>query len=140
MLFDSWAGALTPPMFERFAIEPVRRIVGALQARHPGVPVIGFPRGAGARYAGFARATGVAGVGLDAQVPLGWARQALPGTALQGNLDPMLMVVGGEAMTAEARRIVAEMEGHPHVFNLGHGITPDADPAHVEALIRAVRA
>ena len=139
MLFDSWAGALTPPMFARYAVEPVGRIVAALRARHPEVPVIGFPRGAGARYAGFAGATGVAAVGLDAQVPLDWARQALPGAALQGNLDPMLMVVGGEAMAAEARRIVCEMQGYPHVFNLGHGITPDADPRHVEALIAAVR-
>lgn len=140
MLFDSWAGVLTPPAFERWAVRPVRRIVGALAEAHPGVPVIGFPRGAGAMYAGFAAATGVAGVGLDAQVPLGWARQVLSGAALQGNLDPMLMVVGGRAMENEARRVVGEMRGHPHIFNLGHGITPDADPAHVEALIRAVRA
>jgi uroporphyrinogen decarboxylase len=79
-------------------------------------------------------------VGLDAQVPLRWARDALPGIALQGNLDPMLMVVGGRAMEEEAQRIVDEMRGRPHIFNLGHGITPDADPRHVEALIRAVRA
>ena len=139
MLFDSWAGVLTPPMFSRHAVAPVRRIVSTLLARHPDVPVIGFPRGAGALYRGYAEATGVSGVGLDAQVPLGWAQQALPGTALQGNLDPMLMVVGGSAMTEEARRIVGDMEGYPHVFNLGHGITPEADPRHVEALIRAVR-
>lgn len=139
MLFDSWAGALTPPMFDRLAVGPVRRIVAALRDRHPEVPVIGFPRGAGALYSGFAEATGVAGVGLDAQVPLGWARSVLPGSALQGNLDPMLMVLGGSAMTEEARRIVGEMEGHPHIFNLGHGITPDADPGNVEALVRAVR-
>lgn len=139
MLFDSWAGALTPPMFERFAVQPVRRLVDALRIRHPALPVIGFPRGAGALYAGFAKATGVSGVGLDAQVPLGWAREALSGTTLQGNLDPMLMVVGGEAMVRDARRIVREMHGCPHVLNLGHGITPDADPRHVEALVQAVR-
>ena len=120
MLFDSWAGVLTPPLFERFAVAPVRRIVEALRARHPSVPVIGFPRGAGAHLSRTSRAaTGVNAVGLDAQVPLGWAREALPGTALQGNLDPMLMVLGGEAMTTEARRIVDAMHGHPHVFNLG---------------------
>ena len=139
MLFDSWAGVLTPPMFERYAVRPVRRIVQELAALHPAVPVIGFPRGAGALYGGFAEATGVAGVGVDAQVPLRWARQAMPGVALQGNLDPMLMVVGGRALEDEARRIVGEMRGHPHIFNLGHGITPEADPAHVEALVRAVR-
>jgi uroporphyrinogen decarboxylase len=139
MLFDSWAGALTPPLFERFAVQPVRQIVAALRDRHPSLPVIGFPRGAGALYAGFGQATGVAAIGLDAQVPLAWAREALSRTALQGNLDPMLMVVGGDAMREDARRIVREMEGHPHVFNLGHGITPDADPRHVEALVKAVR-
>lgn len=139
MLFDSWAGVLTPPMFERWAVRPVRRIVDALRERHPEIPVIGFPRGAGALYQGFDRATGVSAVGLDAQVPLGWARSAMPGTALQGNLDPMLMVTGGPALENEARRIVEEMRGHPHVFNLGHGITPDADPRNVEVLLRAIR-
>ncbi len=88
MLFDSWAGVLTPPAFERWAVRPVRRIVEALAAAHPGVPVIGFPRGAGAMYEGFAVATGVAGVGLDAQVPLGWARRALTGAAAAGQSRP----------------------------------------------------
>ena len=139
MLFDSWAGVLTPPAFERWSLGPVRRIVDALASAYPAVPVIGFPRGAGAMYPRFATSTGVAGIGLDAQVPLGWARETMPGLALQGNLDPMLMVTGGRAMEDEARRIVREMHGHPHLFNLGHGITPDADPAHVEVLVRAVR-
>ncbi|MDT8344012.1 MAG: uroporphyrinogen decarboxylase [Thermohalobaculum sp.] len=138
-IFDSWAGALTPPMFDRFAIAPVARIAAALKARHPGVPVIGFPRGAGAMYRDFAAAASVEAVALDAQVPLGWARSALGGVALQGNLDPMLMVVGGQALTDEARRICDEMAGHPHIFNLGHGITPDADPANVDLLLKAIR-
>ncbi len=156
MLFDSWAGSLAPEMFVRFAIDPARKIVAALEARHPGVPVIGFPRGAGAMYPKFAAATGVAAVALDSAVPLGWARAAMspsdapsesgpgssrvvPGVALQGNLDPMLMVTGGAALTETARRLVAAMRGAPHIFNLGHGITPDADPAYVEQLLRAVR-
>jgi len=146
MLFDSWAGSLAPDMFARFAIEPARQIVAALKIRHPEVPVIGFPRGAGARYPEFAAATGVAAVALDSGVPLGWARAAMspsgagePGVALQGNLDPMLMVTGGAALTDAARDIVAAMRGAPHIFNLGHGITPDADPAHVEQLLRAIR-
>jgi len=145
-LFDSWAGSLAPDMFARFAIEPARQIVAALKARHPQVPVIGFPRGAGAMYPEFAAATGVAAVALDSAVPLGWARLAMspsrpgqPGVALQGNLDPMLMVTGGAALTETAKDIVAAMRGAPHIFNLGHGITPDANPAHVEQLLRAVR-
>jgi uroporphyrinogen decarboxylase len=147
-LFDSWAGSLAPEMFTRFAIEPVRQIVAALKARHPQVPVIGFPRGAGAMYPEFTAATGVAAVALDSAVPLGWARDTMsppdsghgsPGVALQGNLDPMLLVTGGAALTETAKGIVAAMRGAPHIFNLGHGITPDADPAHVEQLLRAVR-
>jgi uroporphyrinogen decarboxylase len=143
-LFDSWAGSLAPEMFARFSIEPARKIVAALRARHPDVPVIGFPRGAGAMYPEFARATGVAAVALDSAVPLGWAREMMsppadPGVALQGNLDPMLMVTGGAALTETAQRLVAAMQGAPYIFNLGHGITPDADPAHVEQLLRAIR-
>jgi uroporphyrinogen decarboxylase len=143
-LFDSWAGSLAPEMFARFSIEPARKIVAALRARHPNVPVIGFPRGAGAMYPVYAETTGVAAVALDSAVPLGWAREMMSppagaGVALQGNLDPMLMVTGGSGLTDTAKRIVEAMQGVPHIFNLGHGITPDADPAHVEQLLRAVR-
>jgi uroporphyrinogen decarboxylase len=147
-LFDSWAGSLAPEMFARFSIEPARKIVAALRQRYPGVPVIGFPRGAGAMYPAFAEATGVAAVALDTAVPLGWARGTMsleaaapgwPGVALQGNLDPMLLVTGGAALSDTAKRMVAAMRGAPYIFNLGHGITPDADPAHVEQLLRTVR-
>ncbi len=103
------------------------------------MPVIGFPRGAGALYREYARKAGVQCVALDQHVPLGWARNAMPGVALQGNLDPMLMVVGDDALTEAAKRIVGEMAGAPHIFNLGHGITPDASPKHVEQLLHAVR-
>jgi uroporphyrinogen decarboxylase len=119
--------------------------VAALAMRHPGVPVIGFPRGAGAMYPEFAAGTGVTAVALDSAVPLGWARGVMSpsptraGVVLQGNLDPMLMVTGGTALTETAKRIVAAMQGVPHIFNLGHGITPDAGPAHVEQLLRAIR-
>jgi len=148
MLFDSWAGSLAPEMFARFSIAPAKKIVAVLKARHSQVPVIGFPRGAGAMYPRFASATGVAAVALDSAVPLDWAREMMspsgerpgsPGVALQGNLDPMLMVTGGAALTEAAKGIVGAMRGAPHIFNLGHGITPDADPAHVEQLLRAVR-
>ena len=95
-LFDSWAGSLPGPLFARYAVEPARRIAAAVRAAHPGVPVIGFPRGAGGGYAGFAREAGVQAVALDTSVDPAWAKAALPaGTCLQGNLDPLLMVVGG---------------------------------------------
>ncbi len=141
MVFDSWAGALPSGMFERFSIAPARRIVEELGKRHPDVPVIGFPRGAGAMYPAFADRTGVAAVGLDTSVPLEWARRevATRGIALQGNLDPMLLVAGGPRLDEEARRMVEVMRGVPYVFNLGHGITPETDPSHVETMLRAVR-
>ncbi|MEM1345045.1 MAG: uroporphyrinogen decarboxylase [Pseudomonadota bacterium] len=138
-LFDSWAGTLAPQPFQRFAVEPAAKIVAALNERHPGVPIIGFPRGAGAGYASFAAAVPTEAVALDTTVDLAWARGAMPGKTLQGNLDPLLMVLGGDALTETTRAMVASMQGHPYIFNLGHGITPEADPANVELLLRAIR-
>jgi uroporphyrinogen decarboxylase len=139
-LFDSWAGALPGPHFRRYAIEPARRIVAALRAARPGLPVIGFPRGAGGNYAAFAEATGVQAVALDTSVDPAWAAATLqPRLCVQGNLDPLLMVLGGQPLADAARRIVDAFSGGPHIFNLGHGITPDAAPANVEALLKAVR-
>lgn len=140
-LFDSWAGALPGAHFRRYAVEPARRIAAALHAAHPGLPVIGFPRGAGGNYAAFAEETGVQAVALDTAVDPSWAAATLqPRVCVQGNLDPLLMVIGGRALEDAARRTVAAFAGGAHIFNLGHGITPDADPANVEALLRAVRA
>ena len=140
MLFDSWAGALAPEMFRRFVLDPTRRIVGELKAAHPGVPVIGFPRGAGAMYEAYAAETGVNGLGVDTTTPLGWLDRRVPArVALQGNLDPMLLVSGGPLLAQTARELVRSMAGRPHVFNLGHGITPDANPAHVEEMLAAIR-
>jgi uroporphyrinogen decarboxylase len=139
MIFDSWASSVPWQMFEPVCIEPVRRIAAELKARHGDIPVIGFPRGAGRNYAAFARKAEVEGIGLDSAVPLPWARDAMPGVALQGNLDPMLMITGGEALDRAARDMVETMAGTPYVFNLGHGITPEADPVNVERLLRAVR-
>ncbi|MEO0682446.1 MAG: uroporphyrinogen decarboxylase [Pseudomonadota bacterium] len=139
-IFDSWAGSLTWADFETYAVAPARRIVEALAARHPGVPVIGFPRGAGAAYDGFAAKTGVQGLAIDQHVPPDWAARRLqPEVCVQGNLDPMLMVVGGEALDAGVARLKASLGAGPWIFNLGHGITPDADPANVERLLRAIR-
>lgn len=140
MLFDTWAGALAPGPFRRFVIEPTQRIVRTLKAGHPGVPVIGFPRGAAAMAGVYSERTGINALAADTATPLEWLDgQVPPRVALQGNLDPMLLVTGGEALTETARRLVGDMEGRPYIFNLGHGITPDADPDHVEALVAAVR-
>lgn len=139
-LFDSWAGSLKGQDFDDFAVAPARAIIGALKARHPGVPVIAFPREAGPRYEGFARATGADCVALDNSVASDWAaRHVQADGCVQGNLDPALMVTGGDALVAETRRIVRDFSGGAHIFNLGHGITPDADPAHVERMLEAIR-
>ena len=139
-IFDSWAGALPAPAFRRWCVDPVRDIVARLKAACPDTPVIGFPRGAGASYAGYAEATGVDAVGLDTAVPVGWAHETLPaGLCVQGNLDPVLLVAGGDAMTDAAKRIIDGFRERPHIFNLGHGITPDVPPEHVAALCVLIR-
>ncbi|MBC7157316.1 MAG: uroporphyrinogen decarboxylase [Rhodobacteraceae bacterium] len=139
-LFDSWAGSLSGADFDDFCLAPARRIVAALKARHPGLPVIVFPRGAGARYAGFARATGADCVALDQGVDRAWAARAVQcDGCVQGNLDPGLMVTGGAALEDAARAVVRDFAGGPHVFNLGHGITPEADPDNVARLVEVVR-
>ncbi|MEO1492463.1 MAG: uroporphyrinogen decarboxylase [Pseudomonadota bacterium] len=138
-VFDSWASTLIPDMFQAYSIAPAKRIVDTLAVRHPGVPVIGFPRGAGAKYPSYAQQVGAQAVALDQATPLDWARHAMPNVALQGNLDPLMMVLGGDPLGDAARKICRAMHGHPHIFNLGHGITPDADPGNVDVLLKAIR-
>ena len=139
-LFDSWAGSLKGADFDDFAVAPARTIIAALKSRHPGIPVIAFPREAGARYAGFARATGADCVALDNSVSADWAADEVQRDGcVQGNLDPALLVQGGPRLEEETRRIVRAFSGGPHIFNLGHGITPDADPDNVARMIAAVR-
>jgi uroporphyrinogen decarboxylase len=139
-LFDSWAGSLSPAQFERWVIAPTARIVASLKARHPEVPVIGFPKGAGGKLPAYARETGVDAIGLDETVDPAWADSALPaGMPVQGNLDPLALIAGGEALETGVERILSSLAGRPHVFNLGHGILPDTPIEHVETLLRLVR-
>jgi uroporphyrinogen decarboxylase len=140
-LFDSWAGSLKGSDFDDFALTPAKKIIAALKARHPGLPVIAFPREAGPRYAGFAKATGADCVALDNSVSADWAAANVQSSGcVQGNLDPRHMVTGGEDLVRETRRIVEAFSKGPHIFNLGHGITPDADPENVALMIETVRA
>jgi uroporphyrinogen decarboxylase len=139
-LFDSWAGSLKGRDFDEFCLTPITRIAAALKLRHPGLKIIAVPREAGPRYAGFAQAAGVDCVALDQSVdPIWAAAQVQTGTCVQGNLDPQLMVTGGPPLVAGVERIRAAFRRGPHIFNLGHGITPEADPAHVELLLRTLR-
>jgi uroporphyrinogen decarboxylase len=136
-LFDSWAGALSADGFERWVIAPTKRLVTALKTRFPHIPVIGFPRGAGLMYERYAAETGVDAVGLDTAVPLAFARERLQTRlTVQGNLDPVLLRVGGEAMRRAVAEIRTALASGPYVFNLGHGVLPDTPPEHVAELAK----
>jgi uroporphyrinogen decarboxylase len=139
-IFDSWAGALEGEAFHNWVVEPTKRIVAALKTHKPNLPIIGFPKGAGAKYLGYARETGVDVVALDQDVPLSFARDILqPVTALQGNLDPNLLVSGGPAMETRIREILTALGKGRFVFNLGHGILPTTPLDHVERLSEILR-
>ena len=139
-LFDSWAGSLSPAQFEQWVIAPTARIVAALGERHPDVPVIGFPKGAGGKLGAYARETQVSALGLDETVDPAWAAGELPKELpVQGNLDPLALIAGGEPMEAAVRRILDAFAGRPHIFNLGHGILPDTPIEHVQRLIALVK-
>ena len=139
-LFDSWAGSLSGEDFQRYALEPARIITQALKARHPGLPVIVFPRQAGQGYVGFHEATGADCVAVDDSVSPEWAAEHVQVSGcVQGNLASSHMVTGGDALVAETRRVVKAFSKGPHIFNLGHGITPDADPENVQLMIDTVR-
>ena len=140
MLFDSWAGVLSPSLFRKHCVAPAARIVTALRDRHPEVPIIGFPRLAGVMTRDYA-ATGVAGIGVDTGSDIAAVAAMLPARmAVQGNLDPLAVVAGGPAMAAEISPILEAMRGRPFIFNLGHGIVPQTPPEHVTALLEQVRA
>jgi uroporphyrinogen decarboxylase len=134
-LFDSWAGVLSEAGFERWVIEPTRRITARLKQTFPTVPIIGFPRGAGFFYQRYAAASGVDAVSIDSGVSLSFAREQLQGrVAVQGNLDPAVLLVGGSVMEREVRGIRSALGGGPLIFNLGHGVLPQTSPEHVAAL------
>jgi uroporphyrinogen decarboxylase len=139
-LFDSWAGSLAPAQFEQWVIAPTSRLIAALKKRHPRVPVIGFPKGAGGKLQAYARETGVNALGLDETVDPLWAAKELPAKLpLQGNLDPLALLAGGAAQESAVKRILDAFADRPHIFNLGHGILPDTPIAHVEQLIDQVK-
>jgi uroporphyrinogen decarboxylase len=139
MLFDSWAGVLSPSLFRAHCIAPATRIVSVLRKRHPGVPTIGFPRLAGVMTREYA-ATGMDAVGVDTGSDIGAVAAMLPArVAVQGNLDPLAVVTGGAAMAGETTAILDAMRGRPFIFNLGHGIVPQTPPEHVVALLEQVR-
>ena len=139
-LFDSWAGSLSPVQFEQWVIAPTARLVSALKDRHPQVPIIGFPKGAGGKLAAYAAETGVSAIGLDETVDPIWAAKELPADLpVQGNLDPLALIAGGEPLERAVKPLLDALAGRPHIFNLGHGILQDTPVAHVEQLIDLVK-
>ncbi|RYE09129.1 MAG: uroporphyrinogen decarboxylase [Hyphomicrobiales bacterium] len=139
-LFESWALNLDEEQFAAYVIEPNRRIVEAVRREIPGAPIIGFPRGAAAMLPVYAEKTGVNALGLDYMTPVAAIDKALPAALpVQGNLDPLRLIAGGEQMEARVEAIIAGFAGRPHIFNLGHGIVPQTPIAHVERLVEIVK-
>jgi uroporphyrinogen decarboxylase len=139
-LFDSWAGVLAPDQFEAWTIKPIRRIVDGVKQSYPDVPIIGFPRGAGVLYRAFAERSGVDAIALDTSVPTDWAACELQSLKpVQGNMDPLALVVGGNTMQSAVTRIRKDLSGGPFIFNLGHGVIPITPPEHVEKLAQLLR-
>ena len=139
-LFDSWAEGLPEPLFERVIIRPTKRIIDAVRAAGVTVPIIGFPRGAGSFVPRYARETGITAIALDTGMDPAWAQANLPeGMPVQGHLDPAALRAGGAALDSEVDRLLDAWAGRPHIFNLGHGITPDVPVSHVEQLLSRIR-
>ena len=139
-IFDSWAGSLKGDDFINYAVKPAAQITAALKALHPDTPIIAFPRGAGERYIGLHEAIGADCIALDDGVTAEWAAANVQtGGCVQGNLKSSHMVTGGDDLVRETRKIVDAFKNGQHIFNLGHGITPDADPENVQLMIDTVR-
>ncbi|MFN3401932.1 MAG: uroporphyrinogen decarboxylase family protein, partial [Ferrovibrio sp.] len=140
-IFDTWAGVLPEDQFRRWCVEPVARIIRELKALHPGIPVIAFPKGAGTRLRAIVAETAADAVGLDWTADAGFvSREIQPRVAVQGNIDPLALLAGGEALDRAVDTALSAYGGGRYVFNLGHGILPPTPVAHVEQMIHRVRA
>jgi len=138
-IFDSWSGVLDEASFEAWCVAPVAAMVRKVNAAYPDVPVIGFPKGAGSRYEDYREKTGVKALGLDWSVPLSQALRLQAAGPVQGNLDPMRLVAGGDALDRGVDAVLEALGDGPLVFNLGHGITPEAPIENVERMLKRVR-
>ncbi len=139
-IFDSWAGSLKGEDFVNYAIIPIKKIITALNKLHPDVPIIAFPREAGLKYIDFANETGANCIAIDHSVDPDWAAKNLQiDSCIQGNLNPKHMVTGGKALLEETTKILDCFSNGPHIFNLGHGITPDGKPENLQLMIDKIR-
>lgn len=138
-IFDTWAGVLPDAEFKKWVIEPTKQIIEALRHVYPDLPVIGFPKGVGGNLIDFVKATGVDAVSLDTATPLSWAAKEIqPHVVVQGNLDPISVVIGGQAMVDRIHQILETLSEGPHIFNLGHGIIPQTPPENVALLAETI--
>jgi uroporphyrinogen decarboxylase len=138
-IFDSWAGSLPEDEFTRWCITPTKRLVERVKAKHPEMPIIGFPRGAGVFAEGYARGTGIDAIGCDTSTPVGWMRRLQERLPVQGNLDPVLLVAGGSELDVRVDALLETLASQPFIFNLGHGILPNTPLEHVTRLIERVK-
>jgi uroporphyrinogen decarboxylase len=139
-LFDSWAGVLDNSNFNRWIIDPTRKIVDGVKAVYPDIPIIGFPRDAGEKSINYAKNTGINAIGLDYSFDPKWAADNIqPLMPVQGNLDPVALLSGGDALERSAHDILETFSNHPFIFNLGHGIIKETPPEHVEKLCEIIR-
>ncbi|HHF7373077.1 uroporphyrinogen decarboxylase [Legionella bozemanae] len=139
MLFDTWGGILTPENYQKFSLEYMQKIVQQIKAYYPNIPVILFTKGGG-QWLEKMLITGCDALGIDWTCDLGEARQRVgKQVALQGNLDPSVLLTSKQCIREQVKKVLASFgSGSGHVFNLGHGITPDVPPEHVAAMIDAV--
>jgi uroporphyrinogen decarboxylase len=138
-IFDSWAGSLSDSDFEAFVIEPTVQIVKQVKSEFPDLPIIGFPRGSAAYYKRYVDATGADALGCDTAAPISLMQELQSAVPVQGNLDPLLLLAGGDAMQRRVDGILKALSSKPFIFNLGHGILPETPIAHVERLVSLVR-
>ncbi len=139
-IFDSWSGVLPDREFEKWCIQPTKKIVSLIRAVYPDIPIIGFPKDAESSYLRFIEETGVNAISCGTSMSLDWIKENLqPITTVQGNLDPMLLINGGQEMEDRVREIKQKLSGGAHIFNLGHGITPLTPPENVAKLVELVR-
>jgi uroporphyrinogen decarboxylase len=139
-VFDTWAGILPPEEFDRWCVEPMRRIVAGVRSNIPGGKIIGFPRGAGTSLLHYIERVNVDAVGLDWSIDRDFARRSIQShIAVQGNLDPTALLAGGEALDRAVDATLAAFAEGPFIFNLGHGILPETPVAHVEQMLRRIR-
>lgn len=139
-IFDSWAGVLPDTLLKSWVFNPLEKIVQGLKKKHPTVPIILFPRGAGIHHAHIAQHTQADALSIEQTMPPEWIKTHIqPHKIVQGNLDPSYLLAGGNLLRQETDRILSQLADKPFIFNLGHGIDKDTPIAHVEAILSQIR-